>query len=304
MKPNEKIQFIEPKVLSKENGQSPPFEQKLSHAYLVLLSDGKADSNRQGRRFLLTGEDMLIGSAPEVPVRIQGEGVESKHAVLCFINSHWHIKNLTSRLNLFVNGTLSTHHIFRQDGEVFRIGTNEFKLFTGNTQDSDYAQELYHKSITDTLTGAHNRRFFEQRLCEELEHCLDNKSVALVFMDLDHFHNLNTTYTHPGGDAVLREVTRRIQTQLRKDDLLCRWGGEEFAVLLPRTTHAQALDIAERIRLLIAKTPVAFNEISIPVTLSAGVAATQNIMGIESFVKEADQKLYVAKANGRNQVQG
>lgn len=280
-------------------------DEDRSIAHLVLISDGKADSVRQGRRFELTGEDMLIGSHPDMPIRVQGEGVEPKHAVLSYLRGRWHIKNLTGKLNLWVNGTLAGHHIFRQDGEVFRIGANEFKLFTGNTQDSEYAQELYKKSITDTLTGAYNRRFFEQRLSEELEQCLDGKSVAVMLIDLDHFHDLNTRYTHAGGDAVLKEVTRRIQTQLRKDDMLARWGGEEFVILLPRTSHIQALDIAERIRSLIERTSVPFEPKGpIPITFSAGVAATQTLMSIDNLVREADQKMYLAKELGRNRVQG
>jgi diguanylate cyclase (GGDEF)-like protein len=123
-------------------------------------------------------------------------------------------------------------------------------------------------------------------------------------LDLDRFKRINDTHGHDAGDAALIAVTRQIQGVLRRDDLLARIGGEEFAALLPDTTSAAAVAIAERIRRLVAETPVSAEDQEIRTTVSIGVAArppeARREVGLNSLMRRADRALYQAKAAGRN----
>mgnify|MGYP000480612368 CR=1 FL=1 len=157
---------------------------------------------------------------------------------------------------------------------------------------------------TDALTGVTNRRGLTRRF-EQLEG--DKRSgggVALLLLDLDRFKRINDTHGHDAGDAALIAVTRQIQGVLRREDLLARIGGEEFAALLPDTNSAGAMTIAERIRRLVEETPVSAEDQEIRTTVSIGIAArlpeARREVGLNTLMRRADRALYQAKAAGRN----
>lgn len=170
-------------------------------------------------------------------------------------------------------------------------------------------ERLKRIGLTDPLTGVNNRRFFDQRLLEEVARTKRHAMpLACLLLDIDRFKNINDTHGHQVGDQILIEVARLMRTQLRGSDLLARYGGEEFTALLTHTGRATALEIAERIR-----TAVAGHEFIIPghdnlrVTLSIGVAlleAPGTDIQEESarLVACADHALYAAKHDGRNRV--
>lgn len=158
---------------------------------------------------------------------------------------------------------------------------------------------------TDQLTGLYNRRMVLERLDEE--HARFQRSgqrYALVMMDLDHFKVVNDTYGHSAGDAVLREVARRLQQDVRSTDTLARLGGEEFLLLLPMNDIDGALVHAGRIRKHIAASPVPTAAAQIPITISLGVAEVfHSDRSAQSVVSRADAALYRAKDMGRNRVE-
>ncbi|MDP1635232.1 MAG: GGDEF domain-containing protein, partial [Gallionellaceae bacterium] len=163
------------------------------------------------------------------------------------------------------------------------------------------------------LTGMHNRRYFDQRLREELSRAQrQDFPLSCLFLDVDHFKQVNDRYGHQTGDCVLREVARRAKGQLRSIDVLGRYGGEEFAVLLVQTDMDSALAIAERIRHSIAEQRFeGEGSETLAATLSVGVATlrdcnrTQNAETLaQQLVARADQALYRAKQGGRNRVVG
>jgi len=165
--------------------------------------------------------------------------------------------------------------------------------------------------LTDALTGVHNRRYFEHRQLIEISLAIRYRQpLACMFLDIDHFKRINDGHGHGAGDAVLREVGQLIQGQLRMGDTIARWGGEEFVVLLPRTSGTQAAEIAERIRAAIAQRGLPLPEGgALPVTTSIGVALLRLDPAIrepraiaEGLIKSADQALYAAKEGGRNRV--
>ena len=160
----------------------------------------------------------------------------------------------------------------------------------------------------DALTGLFNRRYFERRLREETAHAKRHKrSFSIVMLDLDHFKLVNDTYGHEDGDRVLRHLAEVVQAMLREDDVPCRYGGEEFVLLLRGTTGMAARVVANRLRADLAAKPIALgpkDELR-HITFSAGVAAAdeRNHYAVENVVARADAALYRAKRAGRNRVE-
>ena len=159
-------------------------------------------------------------------------------------------------------------------------------------------QALALSAVTDHLTGLHNRQHFEAELDRTLAQVSRYGRVeGLLLFDVDHFKAVNDTYGHTRGDRVLIEIARRIQGALRRGDLLARWGGEEFTVLLPETDEEGTRLLAERLRAELEAEP--FPEVGV---VSISVGATQLCAGDDpnSAVRRVDQALYAAKADGRN----
>ena len=162
-------------------------------------------------------------------------------------------------------------------------------------------------SLVDPLTGAFNRRYLDAHLPRFLAQASDNKKPLTVqVIDIDHFKKVNDTYGHAAGDAVLKEVSRRVMSGVRPSDFFVRMGGEEFAIVMLATTLPSAYSIAERLRQTIADTPIPVEGLAdgIKVTISIGMADTNPATeGTSTKVFErADEALYRAKHQGRNRV--
>jgi diguanylate cyclase (GGDEF)-like protein len=159
-------------------------------------------------------------------------------------------------------------------------------------------------SIRDSLTGLFNRRHAQVRLSQEYARWRrSGLSFCVLLFDLDHFKDINDSYGHPTGDAVLRAVAGRTSRCLRTPDMLGRFGGEEFIVLLPETDLAEAATVCERIRQAIEAEPVLHGAHMINVTASIGVAQVhQSAVTQDEVVRDADRALYEAKATGRNRL--
>lgn len=169
----------------------------------------------------------------------------------------------------------------------------------------DHSLEL---AVTDQLTGLHNRRYMTGQLDSLVKRAgLGGDPVSALLIDIDHFKKINDTFGHDVGDEVLREFALRLASNVRAIDLPCRYGGEEFVVIMPDTALADALRIAERIRNHVAGSPfkVAQGQEMLTVTISIGVSATAGENDSpEALLKRADEGVYQAKASGRNAVVG
>jgi len=165
---------------------------------------------------------------------------------------------------------------------------------------------LHDLAISDPLTGLLNRRHFYQLAEEELERVRRYRyPVAALMVDLDQFKRINDTFGHIAGDAVLQTSAKVMREQLRGSDILCRYGGEEFAILMPEADLATAKGTAERLRLGLAAQAVETEPGSISMTASFGIAAMtpDSMLTLETLLDYADRMLYVAKKNGRNRVE-
>jgi diguanylate cyclase (GGDEF)-like protein len=164
--------------------------------------------------------------------------------------------------------------------------------------------ELERMATLDPLTGIYNRRTFTDLVERELARAARaGSALGLIVIDLDHFKTVNDRYGHVAGDAVLRAFVATANGALRKQDLLGRYGGEEFCVVLPGASPAEAVLIAQRLRESVAASPVPIADRSIRYTISAGVAHSNRAgLDLDSLVRDADEALYRAKGRGRNQV--
>jgi len=160
--------------------------------------------------------------------------------------------------------------------------------------------ELQRLALTDRLTGIWNRAYFEEAVATEIARAARSGApVSLLMLDIDHFKAINDTYGHLVGDRILIELTRRLAHHLREVDVLARWGGEEFVILMPHCGANEARGAAERLRALVADR--AFPAVG-AVTVSIGAAEYQRHESDNAWIKRTDDALYAAKAGGRNRV--
>lgn len=162
---------------------------------------------------------------------------------------------------------------------------------------------LEETSQRDALTGLFNRRYFDEHIRLEMQRAQHyNWNFCLAMLDIDFFKKVNDTYGHDGGDEVLKSVATTLLKQVRNSDILCRFGGEEFVLLLPKLDIQQSPDICERIVTQIRETPIEISDGRvINITMSIGISGYRGGMNANELMKEADQALYFSKENGRNQ---
>lgn len=171
-----------------------------------------------------------------------------------------------------------------------------------------YAEVLKYATI-DALTGLNNRRQFEIRLNQEVSNSKRNNiPLCAMMLDVDYFKKVNDTYGHAAGDCVLKKVSDIIKKEIREYDIACRWGGEEFFIILPNTGINEASLVAQRLRKVIEESRTNLLEAGIvgieyiKITVSIGVCAFENTMTADVFAQKADKALYEAKTTGRNRV--
>ena len=164
--------------------------------------------------------------------------------------------------------------------------------------------ELQRQATHDSLTGLWNRPMVLKELEGELKRSLrEGRPVSVVMADVDHFKNVNDQHGHAAGDHVLRGTAERIVSGLRAHDRVSRYGGEEFLFFLPGADVAAAAIVAERVRAAVCESPIATGERTVPVTLSLGLATTNESTDVEGLIATADAAMYRAKARGRNRVE-
>lgn len=165
-------------------------------------------------------------------------------------------------------------------------------------------EELRFQATRDGLTGLLNRTAILERLRIELERAgRESAPLSVAMLDLDHFKTINDTYGHLTGDSVLHEIAIRMLACLRPYDLIGRYGGEEFLVILPNCNVSEAVSIADRLRICIGAAEIKVGESSLPVRASIGVAAVTGSKEIDPLIRAADAALYQAKHSGRNRVE-
>ena len=169
---------------------------------------------------------------------------------------------------------------------------------------ASYQKRLEKLAITDKLTGIYNRQAFDlviHPIIKDIHR--KNFALSLILIDIDHFKNINDEFGHMAGDAVINHIVKICQTAIRESDLLCRWGGEEFLILLKECSLDDAYDISEKIRITIQDSPTVYEKKQIFSTISLGVGQYHLPETEDSFIARVDMLLYKAKQNGRNKTE-
>jgi diguanylate cyclase (GGDEF)-like protein len=271
-------------------------------AVLVLIYP---PGSELGKRYELAGkDDVTIGRGADCTIQVDRDSVSRKHAKVIRSGSGWQVVDLGSTNGSYVNDAQITQCSLR-DGDLVKIGNAIFKFLVGGNIESSYHEEIYRMTIIDGLTQAFNKRYFIENLEKEIPRCTRHqRPLSLLMFDIDHFKKINDEHGHLTGDFVLREMARRVRTRVRKEEVFARYGGEEFALVLPETEKENAMKVAEDLRRLVGTDSFDFEGDRIPVTISLGVATTDNEIAPDAFIKLADDNLYKAKRNGRNRVVG
>ena len=176
----------------------------------------------------------------------------------------------------------------------------ESQLHDANSQLSNMTERAYRDSF---LEGVYNRLAFNEKLHQEMLRFERYQQVAsLVLFDLDRFKQVNDTYGHQAGDHALRAVVAHVRPMLRDPDIFARFGGDEFALILPNTALSGAITVAERLRDLVSNSKLVYENEELQISLSLGVATVQVGDSLETWLERADRALYLAKERGRNQV--
>lgn len=186
---------------------------------------------------------------------------------------------------------------------IVGVGRNITKLKEVEAELRRTREELEFKAAHDSLTALLNHGAILEQLERELVRSLREKSsIAVLLGDLDHFKDINDRYGHPVGDEVLQQAAFRIQRSVRAYDLVGRYGGEEFLMVLPRCAAGDAMARAEQLRQIVSASPVSTSQGPVPITISLGVLSSQDWGPVTcaDILREVDAALYAAKAAGRN----
>ena len=192
--------------------------------------------------------------------------------------------------------------VAERDRKTFKSGFTKLKLELNEA--TRYSEELEKKLNQDQLTGAFNRRAYDKRIEDEMARFLRyGTGFSLLLMDADKFKLINDQYGHAIGDRCLQEIIKRTLPLLRQNDMLSRYGGEEFVVIMPETDCAGGREVAEKIRQTIEKIEFIYKKDKVKVTVSIGVSqAREGDKHHQEIFERTDIAVYQAKAKGRNQV--
>jgi two-component system, cell cycle response regulator len=258
-----------------------------------------------GRRIPLVNSQYIVGRDSEAGFVVARSSVSRQHARL-FVDdaNNWWVEDLNSTNGTFVNeARIRAQQL--NDSDQVRFGDAIYKFLSGSNIESAYHEAIHAMAIQDGLTGIHNKRFFLEFLEREIAVAARHgHPLTLVMFDIDHFKKINDSHGHLAGDAVLKDLCQRIRPRIRREDLFARFGGEEFACVLPSTALAGGIVFADHLRGLIEERPCAFDGQAIPFTISLGVTTMHRETGVDpaGLIKRADENLYAAKRGGRNRV--
>jgi two-component system, cell cycle response regulator len=291
---------VDEKTAIREAPETSPRPRQ--NAYFIVIS-GKS----VGKMFKITAPEMVIGRATDSAIQLEDEGVSRRHVkVLWGSDGSVRIQDLQSTNGTYCDGVRVEAHML-QDGEKVQLGNATILKFSYQDDlEESFQRQLYESATRDNLTRLYNRKFFVERLRAEFSYALRHGTpLTLVLLDVDHFKRINDSHGHPCGDYVLAKLGAVLLESVRGEDVLARWGGEEFGLILRACPADHGYLLADRIRRKVEATVFQYAGKDIPLTVSAGFATLHNgnFQTPESLTSTADQNLYQAKRGGRNKVE-
>jgi diguanylate cyclase (GGDEF)-like protein len=265
----------------------------------------------RGQRKALVSREMVIGRSSSADWHID-DGITSRtHALIVYDNHddpgampRCYVEDLGSRNGTELNGKPIEGKTRLVERDRLLVGSTVIGFFVRDSEELQNEMSLYHSATRDPLTGLENRRQMVANLKGMMaKTSLGQRTLAFLLLDLDLFKQVNDTHGHDVGDEALKHVASIIRQTVREVDKTARWGGEEFAVIMPNVTASTAVRVAENLRRTIQAQPLMTSQGSVELTISIGVTLLVDNDSIESFFQRADQLLYKAKELGRNRVE-
>jgi len=257
-----------------------------------------------GQLFKVTKGHLNIGRSPQAELRLDDDGISRNHArIRSETNNAW-IEDMESRNGTFLNGERIKQPMELHDGDKIQVGRGTVLRFGfQDALDESFHENLLSSALRDGLTKLFNKRYLMDRLDSELKFAVRHEtSLSLLLLDIDHFKKINDTHGHLAGDAVLTNFARVLGHAVRNEDVVARFGGEEFAIILRAIGIEPAFQMAERLRKLVEQTSAMSSAGPLKATVSIGVAGfpSSPVKLPDQLVEAADIALYRAKGEGRN----
>lgn len=295
----------------------------------VLLVDGRANSQERLARTLKPIAEVTAQSDPQAAVFEAAEGAYDLIIVNSNFDGYDPLRLCSQLRSLDRSRFIPILLVVDQGGEpmvvrALELGVNDYilrpvepnelivrcltqirrKRFNDQLRES--VQQTIELAVTDGLTGLNNRRYLDKHLKMLFDRSVARgRPLSICITDIDRFKSVNDTYGHDAGDEVLREFANRIRSTVRGADLACRYGGEEFVVVMPDTPPEMAAAVAERLRTIVEMNPFKLRQAGVAIQITASLGISSTVWGAESpeqLLKQADRALYDAKHSGRNRV--
>ena len=285
-----------------ERAMSVPRAAVRDRAHLTLLTGPSA-----GEVFPLGDAETVIGREEDAMIRPEDPAISRRHArIIREASGDVILEDLGSTNGTFVGLERVTRRALHP-GDQIQLGPSVLYRFAVTDETEERVQrQLFESSVRDGLTRAHNRKYLNERLAAEVAHGQRHGTkLALLMLDIDDFKGTNDRHGHPVGDVVLRQVADTVRRLIRLEDVFARYGGEEFVVLTRGDGVQNAAQLGERLRRAVAELTVSSDGVSIPVTVSIGVAELDELgpsPTASALIDRADRRLYQAKRLGRNRV--
>jgi diguanylate cyclase (GGDEF)-like protein len=264
-----------------------------------------------GKRVPVGSASFEIGRSPKCDLTLDQEAVSRQHARITYTHGHfdgaeqgYRIRDLGSTNGTLVNDVVAIDAPLVH-GDQLKVGRTILKFMAGNDIELHYHEEIYRVMTVDGLTRAFNKRYFVEALERECNRATRYaRDLSVATFDVDELRKVNSGRSHLAGDALLQQVIAALKVRLRREDVIARIGGGEFAVLLPEVGIVGARVTGEKIRAVVEGSTFAFEGIAMRCTASVGVAAFDATCSPKELMDRAERALAHAKLGGRNGVFG
>lgn len=276
----------------KDDGETEP--------YLIIVQ-GKDI----GKLYHLAADELVAGRSSDCELWIEDNTISRKHFKIKRQGKDYQIQDLNSTNGTYLNNRRIKSEMLTP-GDKIQISKDTIMQFDFFDEDRKISeQKRYEMGVKDPVTNTFNKSYFLQRISDEFSFSMrQNLPLSILMFDIDFFKMINDNYGHLAGDKVLQNMGQAVSEMIRNDDVFCRYGGEEFVIVMRNTDCQAAVNLAERIRRKIEEAEVHYEGQVIKCTISIGVstAIDKNFRDYASLISEADKFLYQSKGNGRNRV--